>query len=78
MIFKGSAVALITPFNNNGVDFEKLGELIEFHIKNKTDAIVICGTTGESTTMSDIEKLSVIKYTCLLYTSDAADDSKRV
>ena len=63
MIFKGSAVALITPFNNNGVDFEKLGELIEFHIKNKTDAIVICGTTGESTTMSDIEKLSVIKYT---------------
>lgn len=63
MIFKGSAVALITPFNENGVDFEKLGKLIEFHIENYTDALVICGTTGEATTMNDAEQLSVIKYT---------------
>lgn len=63
MIFKGSAVALVTPFTDNGVDFEKLGKLIEFHIENYTDALVICGTTGESTTMNDAEQLSVIKYT---------------
>ncbi len=63
MIFKGSAVALVTPFTDNGVDFEKLGKLIEFHIENHTDALVVCGTTGESTTMNDAEQLSVIKYT---------------
>ncbi len=63
MLFKGSAVAIVTPFNDNGVDFDKLGELLEFQIENKTDAIVVCGTTGESTTMSDEEQLAVIDYT---------------
>lgn len=63
MIFKGSAVALVTPFNEKGIDFEKLGKLIEYHIENNTDAILVCGTTGESTTMSDEEQFSVIKYT---------------
>lgn len=63
MIFEGSAVALVTPFTENGVDFEKLGKLIEFHIENHTDALVICGTTGEATTMNDAEQLAVIKYT---------------
>lgn len=62
MLFQGSAVALVTPFTENGVDFEKLGELVEYHIENHTDALVICGTTGEATTMSDDEQLSVIKY----------------
>ena len=63
MIFKGSAVALITPFNeNNEVDFEKLGELVEYHIENNTDAIVACGTTGEASTLDDAEHLAVIKY----------------
>lgn len=62
MIFKGSAVALVTPFTDNGVDFEKLGKLVEYHIENHTDALVICGTTGEATTMSDDEQLAVIKY----------------
>ena len=62
MLFKGSAVALVTPFNEDGVDFEKLGHLVEYHIKNNTDALVVCGTTGEATTMSDEEQLSVIKY----------------
>ena len=62
-LFKGSGVALVTPFNNNGVDFEKLEELIEYHIKNDTDAIIICGTTGEATTMAEEEKKSTIKFT---------------
>ena len=47
-IFTGSGVAIITPFTEDGVDFDKLGELIEFQIREKTDAIVICGTTGEA------------------------------
>ena len=62
-IFEGSGVALITPFKNNEVDFEKLRELIEWHIKEETDSIIICGTTGESATMSDQEKREVIKFT---------------
>lgn len=61
-IFTGSGVAIVTPFTENGVDFDKLGELIEFHIANKTDAIIICGTTGEASTMPDEEHMSVIKY----------------
>ena len=62
-IFTGSGVAIVTPFTENGVDFDKLGELIEFHIANKTDAIIICGTTGEASTMPDEEHLSAIEYT---------------
>lgn len=62
-IFKGSGVALITPFTkDDSVDFEKLGELLEYHIKNKTDAIIINGTTGESATLTDEEKYEIIKY----------------
>lgn len=64
MLFKGSAVALVTPFTkDNKVNFDKLAELIEYHIENKTDAIVACGTTGEATTMSDEEILSVLEFT---------------
>ena len=62
MIFKGSAVALITPFDGDGnVNFAKIGELVEFHIQNGTDAIVACGTTGEASTLDDEEHLAVIK-----------------
>ncbi len=61
--FTGSGVALVTPFNENGVDYKKLDELIEFHIANKTDAIVVCGTTGECSTMPDEEHLAVVKHT---------------
>lgn len=62
-IFKGSGVALITPFTkDDSVDFEKLGELLEYHIKNKTDAIIINGTAGESATLTDEEKYEIIKY----------------
>lgn len=60
-IFKGSAVAIITPFTDKGVDFDKLAELCEFQIKNHTDAIVVCGTTGEASTMPDHEHLDTIR-----------------
>lgn len=63
MLFKGSGVALITPFDKyNKVNYEKLDELIDFHLKNNTDAIIVCGTTGESSTLSNEEKKDVIKY----------------
>lgn len=62
-IFTGSGVAIVTPFTNDGVDFEKLGELIEFQIAEDTDAIIVCGTTGESSTMTETEKKEAIKYT---------------
>ena len=63
MLFKGSAVALVTPFTkDNKVDFDKLGELVEYQIANGTDAIVSCGTTGEANTMTDEEQLATIKY----------------
>ena len=62
-MFKGSGVAIVTPFNDQGVDFDKLGELLEWHISEGTDAIIICGTTGESATMSDEEKKETIRFT---------------
>lgn len=62
-IFTGSGVAIVTPFTNDGIDFDKLGELIEFQIKEGTDAIVICGTTGEASTMPDDEHIAAIEYT---------------
>ena len=62
-LFTGSGVAIVTPFTKEGVDFDKLGELIEFHIANKTDAIIICGTTGEASTMPDAEHKATIEYT---------------
>ncbi len=63
-VFTGSGVALITPFNDDlSINFDILGELIEFQIANGTDAIIACGTTGEAATMDDKEHLSVIEYT---------------
>lgn len=62
-LFKGSGVAIVTPFKGDGVDYSKLEELIEWHIENQTDAIIICGTTGEASTMSDDEKREAIKFT---------------
>lgn len=61
-IFTGSGVAIVTPFTEDGIDFNKLEELIEFQIKEGTDAIVICGTTGEASTMPDAEHKSAIKF----------------
>lgn len=62
-IFEGSCVAIVTPFTEDGVNLLKLKELLEWHIKEGTDAILVCGTTGESTTMTDSEKKEVIKFT---------------
>lgn len=62
-IFKGAAVAIVTPMMENGdVNYPKLGEIIEFQIANKTDAIVICGTTGEASTLTHEEHIEVIDY----------------
>lgn len=61
---KGSIVALITPFNEDGsVNFEKLKELLEWHIANKTDGILVLGTTGESSTMTQEEDDQVVEFT---------------
>lgn len=62
-IFTGSGVAIITPFNETGIDFDKLGKLIEWHIAEGTDAIIICGTTGESPTLPIEEHKEAIRYT---------------
>ncbi len=63
LMFEGTGVALITPFNKDGsVNYEGLTELLEFQIANKTDAIVICGTTGEASTMPDNEHLAVVEH----------------
>lgn len=61
-VFTGSGVAIITPFTESGIDFKKLEELIEFQIKEGTDALIICGTTGEASTMPDDEHKSAIKF----------------
>ncbi len=61
-LFEGSGVALVTPYTESGIDYEKLGELIDWQIENKTDAIVICGTTGEAATMTDAERKETIEF----------------
>ena len=62
-IFKGAGVAIVTPMYENGeVNYEQFGRLIEFQIANKTDAIVVCGTTGEASTLTHEEHLDVIRY----------------
>lgn len=63
-IFTGAGVAIITPFHADGsVNYEKLDELIQFHCDNGTDSIVICGTTGESSTLTEEEHMDCIKFT---------------
>jgi len=62
-IFKGSGVAICTPFTEDGVDFKKLEELLEWQVKEGTDCIVVCGTTGEASTMSEQERKDTIKFT---------------
>ena len=62
-IFEGAGVAIVTPFKANGeVNYEKLEELINYQIENSTDAIIICGTTGESSTLSHEEHLECIRF----------------
>lgn len=61
-IFTGCGTAIVTPFTENGINYEEFGNLIENQIENSVDAIIVCGTTGESATMSEEEKKEVIKY----------------
>jgi 4-hydroxy-tetrahydrodipicolinate synthase len=61
-IFRGSGVAIVTPFQNGSIDFTAFTRLIELQIANRTDAIICCGTTGESSTMTPDERLSVIQF----------------
>ena len=62
-IFKGSGVAIVTPFKEDGsIDYDKLDELIDYHCENKTDSIIICGTTGESATMTEEEHMDCVKF----------------
>ncbi len=60
-IFTGSCVALVTPFKNNKIDWNKFRELIDFHINNGTDALLIAGTTGETSTLTDAEHLELLR-----------------
>ncbi|MDD6634383.1 MAG: 4-hydroxy-tetrahydrodipicolinate synthase [Ruminococcus sp.] len=62
-LFTGAGIAIITPFNKDGsINYERLGEMIDYQIENGTDAIIICGTTGEASTMSDEEHLECIRF----------------
>ncbi len=61
-IFKGCGTAIITPFDDNGINFAEFKKLIEFQIENKVDAIIVCGTSGESSTMTLDEKKQAIKF----------------
>lgn len=62
VIFKGCGTAIVTPFTEDGVNFEEFGRLIEDQIKNRVDAIIVCGTTGESSTMTIDERKETIKF----------------
>lgn len=62
-IFKGAGVAIVTPMHEDGtVNYEEFAKLVEFQIANGTDAIIVCGTTGESSTLTHEEHLDVIRY----------------
>ena len=61
-IFTGSAVAIVTPFKDGGVDFETLGELLDFQLENGTDAVVVCGTTGEASAMTYQERSEAVAF----------------
>lgn len=62
IIFEGAAVALVTPFKNSKVDYTSLKKLLNFQVQNKTKAIVVLGTTGEPSTISDPEKREIVTF----------------
>ncbi len=62
IIFEGCGTAIVTPFNENGINYEAFEKLIENQIKNEVDAIIVCGTTGESSTMTKEERKEAIKF----------------
>lgn len=62
-VFRGSGVAIVTPFKENGeINYELLEDLIEFQIENNTDSIIVCGTTGESSTLNDHDHLECVRF----------------
>ena len=64
-IFTGAGVAIVTPFNDDGersINYDKLDALLDYHCNNGTDCIVICGTTGESATMTEEEHMQCVKF----------------
>ena len=62
-VFTGAGVAIATPFDENyNIDYEAFGKLIDFQVENKTDAIVVCGTTGEASTLNHEEHIAAIRY----------------
>lgn len=63
-IFKGSCTAIVTPFNGDGIDFKKFGELIDFQYEGGTAALVVCGTTGENATLTQYEHEELIDFAC--------------
>ena len=67
ILFKGCGTAIATPFTDNGVNLKEFEKLVEFQIQNNVDAIIVCGTTGESSTMTEDEKKDLI--TCAVKTS---------
>ena len=63
-IFTGAGVAIVTPMKENGeVNYDKMGELLDYQINNSTDAIVVCGTTGEASTLTHEEHIETIRFT---------------
>ena len=62
IVFKGCGTAIVTPFTKNGVNYEEFKKLIEFQIKEGADSIIVCGTTGESSTMTEKERKETIKF----------------
>lgn len=62
-LFTGAGVAIVTPFSENGVNYDKMQELIEFQINEGIDSIISCGTTGEASTMPDREHIEVVEFT---------------
>ena len=67
ILFKGCGTAICTPFNDSGVNFEEFKKLINFQVDNGADAIIVCGTTGEASTMTTEEKLATIKCAVEIY-----------
>lgn len=62
-IFKGSGVAIVTPFHmDKSVNYDKLDELLDYHCNHKTDSIILCGTTGEASTLSEEEHMDIVKF----------------
>ncbi len=63
ILFKGCGTAIVTPFKGDSINLTEFKNLIEYQVKNKADAIIVCGTTGESATLSKEEKISLIQET---------------